>query len=370
MQELYAGQRFHPQGHANTKSTRRERKRERSLNSSCEIFSPPAKRPIKERLGLRSGAEEPPTPVNSSTEKSRDLSTKFVAQNPSAKEVEEIPIVDVSSYSSSGVASNLSGSSRSPPSETPKLSPIVTQSHPSGPPPCRALLLDFEKPRPLMSINAPPPLDFLPPLLLHVPQGLLDVPLQGTTFLDQDSPSRNQGNLKAFHKTLFLRPHPQLNLPKSNDPEDLRSKIPRLDFTEPDTVQCDQGFEVIDLQNGLPSSAPSPTSDPIAVENTETGKENDNDSSEDNFTPNPDDFPGTLYDLLDDVNEDDWTKKPMVTKNNNKTLYPLVHQFIILYTQISKEYSTSFPSLAFKYYDINFYVRHHQLPNFFLSCVS
>ena len=156
VQELYAGQRFHPQGHANTKSTRRERKRERSLNSSCEIFSPPAKRPIKERLGLRSGAEEPPTPVNSSTEKSRDLSTKFVAQNPSAKEVEEIPIVDVSSYSSSGVASNLSGSSRSPPSETPKLSPIVTQSHPSGPPPCRALLLDFEKPRPLMSINAPP----------------------------------------------------------------------------------------------------------------------------------------------------------------------------------------------------------------------
>ena len=101
--------------------------------------------------------------VNSSTEKSRDLSTKFVAQNPSAKEVEEIPIVDVSSYSSSGVASNLSGSSRSPPSETPKLSPIVTQSHPSGPPPCRALLLDFEKPRPLMSINAPPPFRFPPP---------------------------------------------------------------------------------------------------------------------------------------------------------------------------------------------------------------
>ena len=189
-------------------SQQEERGRENVLSiPPVKSFPPPTKRPIKERLGLRSGAEEPPTPVKSSTEKSRDLSTKFVAQNPSAKEVEEIPIVDVSSYSSSGVASNLSGSSRSPPSETPKLSPIVTQSHPSGPPPCRALLLDFEKPRPLMSINAPPPLDFLLPLLLHVPQGLLDVPLQGTTFLDQDSPSRNQGNLKAFHKTLFPRPH-------------------------------------------------------------------------------------------------------------------------------------------------------------------
>ena len=30
--------------------------------------------------------------------------------------------------------------------------------------------------------------------------------------------------------------------------------------------------------------------------------------------PNPDDFPGTLYDLLDDVIEDDWTKKNTVTK--------------------------------------------------------
>ena len=65
-----------------------------------------------------------------------------------------------------------------------------------------------------------------PPLLLHVPQGLLDVPLQGTTFLDQDSPSRNQGNLKAFHKTLFLRPHPQLNLPRGNFLQ--RVTIPRI----------------------------------------------------------------------------------------------------------------------------------------------
>ena len=331
MQELYAGQRFHPQGHANTKSTRRERKRERSLNSSCEIFSPPAKRPIKERLGLRSGAEEPPTPVKSSTEKSRDLSTKFVAQNPSAKEVEEIPIVDVSSYSSSGVASNLSGSSRSPPSETPKLSPIVTQSHPSGPPPCRALLLDFEKPRPLMSINAPPPFRFPPPSSTpraprppRCPAPRNYIPRPRFSFPQPRKPqSIPQDTVPKTPPT--AEPAKRKLSPKSNDPEDLRSKIPRLDFTEPDTVQCDQGFEDIDLQNGLSSSAPSPTSDPIAVENTETGKENDNDSSEDNFTPNPDDFPGTLYDLLDDVIEGNWTKKPMVTKNNNKTLYP---QFI------------------------------------------
>ena len=64
-----------------------------------------------------------------------------------------------------------------------------------------------------------------------------------------------------------------------------------------------------------PEDAISPTSDPITV-----NKEGEDSFEEEEYTPDPDDFPGTLYDLLDEVDdviEVSWTKSPSVTKNKN-----------------------------------------------------
>ena len=109
----------------------------------------------------------------------------------------------------------------------------------------------------------------------------------------------------------------------------MRAKIPRLEFKEKDPTPCnlDQQFDEIDQQNGLSSSPEhnvSPTTDPIAV--AKEGEDSLEDEAE--YTPDPDDFPGTLYDLLDEVDdviEVSWTKSPSVTKNN-KYNHPL-HSF-------------------------------------------
>ena len=106
----------------------------------------------------------------------------------------------------------------------------------------------------------------------------------------------------------------------------------------------DQQFDEIDQQNGLSSSPEhtvSPTTDPIAV--AKEGEDSLEDEAE--YTPDPDDFPGTLYDLLDEVDdviEVSWTKSPSVTKNN-KFNYPL-HSFKVI-TPVYLVLNHSFPSL-------------------------
>ena len=140
------------------------------------------------------------------------------------------------------------------------------------------------------------------------------------------------------------------NASQSNTVADLRSKIPRLEFSEPDNVQCDldQGFEEIDLQNGLSDTVTSPTSDPIAVDKENKVNEDENDSSEENFAPNPDDFPGILYDLLDD-----WTKKTTVTNEISflHTPYPAKYY---KYTYPRYKLRTFFPKNCEMYIIINY----------------
>ena len=68
------------------------RKRERSLDTSVEILSPPKKKPVKERLGSRNDSaststSSPVTPFNTPAESLEvNLSTQYTVENDSYKE--------------------------------------------------------------------------------------------------------------------------------------------------------------------------------------------------------------------------------------------------------------------------------------------
>ena len=222
-----------------------QRKRERSLDTSIELLSPPSKKPVKERLGTRGDQDKAPTPSNSPADQTKDLTQKFTVINNSSKEKSEPCIVDVSSSSSSssGIISNTSNTSPNSPEDPPRNSPIATRAATQGPPPRRALLPDFEKPKirppPLMSINAsqfrfPPPTSTprahrftqrCPPPRVSGPRP----PFKPVRFPRHPVPSTeypNQGNSQASHPPI---PTASSSTKRKDHPEevqDLRSKIP------------------------------------------------------------------------------------------------------------------------------------------------
>ena len=93
------------------------------------------------------------------------------------------------------------------------------------------------------------------------------------------------------------------------------------------------------------------TTDPIAV--TKEGEDSLEEDTE--YTPDPDDFPGTLYDLLDKVNDViqvSWTKSPLVTKN----IYNFPPHVVKTFTSDWPFVNHSFPSpkYIFCYINIDF----------------
>ena len=124
------------------------RKRERSLDTSVEILSPPRKKPVKERLGSRNDTSTPVTPHNTPAESLEvNLSTQFTVENDSYKD-ESVPLVELSS-SSSGVDTESSPAPSISPQEISRPSPIATRglTATQSTPFRRALLPDFEKPK-------------------------------------------------------------------------------------------------------------------------------------------------------------------------------------------------------------------------------
>ena len=179
-----------------------------------------------------------------------------------------------------------------------------------------------------------------------------------------------QGNSQVSHPSISTASSSTKRKDHPEDVQDLRSKIPRLEFKDKDPTPCnlDQQFDEIDQQNGLsdlPDHNESPTSDPIAVP-----KEGEASSEEEKeYIPDPDDFPGTLYDLLDEVDdviEVSWTKSPSVTKN-----FQRITPHIYTDLQILKWHNATkpIPPPPIIYMCINIYILGESRQIYIVSCL-